>query len=63
MTRTTGGLQNLAAELNMPLVTLYGWMRRGRLDARRVSGQWVITADREERRRLRLRREQSDTRH
>ena len=56
-------LADLAAELNMPLVTLYGWMRRGRLEARRVSGQWVITADREERRRLRLRREQSDTRH
>lgn len=56
-------LADLAAELNMPLVTLYGWMRRGQLKARRVSGQWVVTADREERRRLRLRREQSDTRH
>ena len=56
-------LADLAAELNMPLVTLYGSMRRGQLKARRVSGQWVVTADREERRRLRLRREQSDTRH
>jgi DNA invertase Pin-like site-specific DNA recombinase len=56
-------LAELAAELKMPLVTLYGWMRRGWLKARRVSGQWVVTADRDERRRLRLRREGSDTRH
>lgn len=56
-------LADLAAELNMPLVTLYGWMRRGWLKARRVGGQWVVSADRHERRRLRLRREGADTRH
>jgi DNA invertase Pin-like site-specific DNA recombinase len=56
-------LADLAAELNMPLVTLYGWMRRGWLKARRVRGQWVVTADRDERRRLQIRRERPDTRH
>ena len=40
-------LADLAAQLNMPLVTLYGWMRRGWLKARRVRGQWVVTADRD----------------
>jgi hypothetical protein len=46
-------LADLANELDMPLVTLYGWLRRGWLTARRVHGQWVVTADRDERRRLR----------
>jgi len=51
-------LAELASELGMPLVTLYGWMRRGWLQARRVRGQWVVAADRGELRRLRqLRRD------
>jgi DNA invertase Pin-like site-specific DNA recombinase len=51
-------LADLAKELEMPLVTLYGWLRRGWLAARRVHGQWVVAADRDERRRLRrIRRE------
>src|SRR6266702_1363607 len=33
-------LADLAKELEMPLVTLYGWLRRGWLKARRVHGQW-----------------------
>jgi hypothetical protein len=49
-------LADLAKELDMPLVTLYGWLRRGWLSARRVHGQWVVAADRDERLRLRLRR-------
>lgn len=46
------GLADLANELGMPLVTLYGWLRRGWLTARRVNGQWVVAADRSELRRL-----------
>jgi DNA invertase Pin-like site-specific DNA recombinase len=56
-------LAELAKELNMPLVTLYGWMRRGWLKARRVRGQWIISADKDERRGLRQRRERPGTRH
>ena len=56
-------LAALAEELHMPVVTLYGWMRRGQLTARRVRGQWVVTADREQRRKLRQQREHPETRH
>jgi DNA invertase Pin-like site-specific DNA recombinase len=51
-------LAELADKLAMPLPTLYGWMRRGWLEARQVRGQWIIAADPNELRRLRrLRRE------
>ncbi|HYO57491.1 recombinase family protein [Archangium sp.] len=46
-------LADLARELEMPVVTLYGWIRRGWLKNRRVNGQCVALADREELRRLR----------
>jgi DNA invertase Pin-like site-specific DNA recombinase len=51
-------LSELAADLNIPIITLYGWLRRGWLKGRRVNGHWAIAADRRERRRLRdIRRE------
>ena len=46
-------LADLARELGMPQVTLYGWMRRGWIQAHRVGGQWLVAADRGELRRLR----------
>jgi hypothetical protein len=50
-------LGDLADELDMPLMTLYGWMRRGWIKAHRVRGQWAVTVNSQERRRLdRLRR-------
>jgi DNA invertase Pin-like site-specific DNA recombinase len=50
-------LTDLADELEMPWMTLYGWMRRGWLKAYRVRGQWAVAVPPEERRRLeRLRR-------
>jgi DNA invertase Pin-like site-specific DNA recombinase len=50
-------LGDLADELDMPLVTLYGWMRRGWIKAHRVRGRWAVTLTSQERRRLeRLRR-------
>jgi DNA invertase Pin-like site-specific DNA recombinase len=51
-------LADLAGELKMPLVTLYGWLRRGVIEARRIDGQWAVIAGKAELRRLRhLRRE------
>lgn len=38
-------LHDLATELEMPRVTLYGWLRRGWVTARRVRGSWVVRAD------------------
>jgi DNA invertase Pin-like site-specific DNA recombinase len=50
-------LGDLADELDMPLMTLYGWMRRGWIKAHRVRGQWAVTVTSQERHRLeRLRR-------
>jgi hypothetical protein len=46
-------LQDLADELEMNVVTLYGWMRRGWVKAQRVRGQWAILADKQECARLR----------
>jgi DNA invertase Pin-like site-specific DNA recombinase len=46
-------LKEVARELAMPVVTLYGWLERGWLRARRVRGQWVIVATAAELRRLR----------
>jgi DNA invertase Pin-like site-specific DNA recombinase len=46
-------LSDLADELEIPVVTLYGWLRRGWLKARRVRGQWAALATTQERRRLR----------
>lgn len=52
-------LAALAAELNMPQVTLYSWVRKGRLQARKTDeaqARWVIRADESEIKRLRERR-------
>lgn len=50
-------LVDLADDLEMPWMTLYGWMRRGWLKAYRVRGQWAAVVPPPERRRLeRLRR-------
>jgi hypothetical protein len=46
-------LAQLAAELRMPPVTLYGWMRRGWLKTRRVKGQRVALVGRDDLKRLR----------
>lgn len=57
-------LADLAKEIEMPAVTLYGWLTRGWLKTRRVNGQWVAIADRTELRRLRrLRREHAPVWH
>ncbi|WP_438027659.1 recombinase family protein [Sorangium sp. So ce233] len=51
-------IADLARELKMPVVTLHGWRRRGLVQARRIDGQWAVTADKVELQRLRrLRRE------
>ena len=51
-------LADLAKELDMPVVTMYGWHSRGLIMTKRVNGQWVAIADKTELRRLRqLRRE------
>jgi DNA invertase Pin-like site-specific DNA recombinase len=51
-------LADLARELKMPVVTLYGWVSRGLVQTRRIDGQRVVIADKAELRRLRrLRRE------
>jgi hypothetical protein len=50
-------LADLADEIEVPLVTLYGWMKRGWVKARRIDGRWAVRANADERRRLcRLRR-------
>ena len=46
-------LHDLAKELAMPRVTLYGWLRRGWLDAYTIRGIWAIRADSMELDRLR----------
>jgi DNA invertase Pin-like site-specific DNA recombinase len=51
-------LADLANELDMPVVTLYGWHKRSLIKTKRVNGQWIAIADKSELRRLRqLRRE------
>jgi hypothetical protein len=51
-------LADLAREMKMSRVTLYGWLCRGLVQARRIDGQWAVIADKVELRRLRrLRRE------
>jgi DNA invertase Pin-like site-specific DNA recombinase len=51
-------LADLARELKMPVVTLYGWVSRGVVQVRRIDGQSAVIADKDEMRRLRrLRRE------
>jgi hypothetical protein len=50
-------LADLADEIEVPLVTLYGWMKRGWIKAHQVDGRWAVRADADERKRLcRLRR-------
>jgi DNA invertase Pin-like site-specific DNA recombinase len=57
-------LADLAKELAMPSVTLYGWAMRGVLKTRRQHNQWVAIADAAELRRLRrLRRDRSSTKY
>jgi len=52
-------IADLAKELEMPVPTLYGWLRRGLLKSRLVRGQHVVTAGAKEIKRLaRLRRPQ-----
>jgi len=51
-------LADLARELKMPVVTLYGWIRRGWLKSQSVKGQRVAYAGRKELARLRKLREQ-----
>jgi DNA invertase Pin-like site-specific DNA recombinase len=51
-------LADLARELKMPVVTLYGWIRRRWLKSRSVKGQRVAYADRKELARLRKLRQQ-----
>lgn len=46
-------LADLADEIEVPLVTLYGWMKRGWLKVRRVDGRWAVRAGADERARLR----------
>jgi DNA invertase Pin-like site-specific DNA recombinase len=51
-------LSKLAAHLDVPLVTLYGWLRRGWLNAHQDRGLWVVQATDTELERLRgLRRQ------
>ena len=49
-------LAELAGELDMPLPTLYGWLRRGWISARRVHGRWVTRLDAKDLENLRERR-------
>jgi hypothetical protein len=48
----------LAAELDMPTVTIYNWIYRGWITARHAPGtrNWIITADEQQTRQLRERR-------
>jgi DNA invertase Pin-like site-specific DNA recombinase len=55
-------LSDLADDLEMPVVTLYGWLRRGWLKARHVRGQWAVLATAQERRRLRRLRDKHPNR-
>jgi len=45
-------IADLAGKLEMPVPTLYGWLRRGLLDSRLVRGQHVVFADAKEIKRL-----------
>jgi DNA invertase Pin-like site-specific DNA recombinase len=56
-------LADLAKELEMPVVTLYGWHSRGLIKTRRVNGQWIAIADKAELRRLRWLRRQHLSNH
>lgn len=46
-------LVDLARKLEMPWMTLYGWMRRGWIQTHRVNGQWAVVAGPRELQRLR----------
>jgi hypothetical protein len=58
-------LPELSYTLEMPHVTLYGWLQKGRLQARREPGsrQWLIWADAGELQRLRALRHAPRPRH
>jgi len=55
--RTEWTLNDLAIELDMPVVTLFSWLRKGLLDARRDGDgprlRWIVRADEVERAKLR----------
>ncbi len=38
-------LADLASELGMPTITLYGWLRRGWVKGRHISGKWAVAGD------------------
>jgi DNA invertase Pin-like site-specific DNA recombinase len=46
-------LSDLASELEMSSITLYGWVRRNWAKGSKVGGRWIVIADGKERRRLR----------
>jgi hypothetical protein len=56
-------LVDLAKELDMPVVTMYGSHSRGSIKTRRVNGQWVAIADKAELRRLRQVRQENTSYH
>ncbi len=51
-------LSDLAAELGMPTITLYGWLRRGWVKGRHINGRWAVVSDRREIQRYRQLRRQ-----
>jgi hypothetical protein len=54
-------LADLARELKMPVVTLYGWISRGLVQVRRLDGQTAVIADKAEMQRLRRLRRDNPT--
>lgn len=63
--RVEWSLSELAIELSMPMVTLYSWMRKGILNAKRADAgtptRWIVRADEAELARLRELRAQPRT--
>jgi hypothetical protein len=51
-------LSDLAAELGMPTITLYGWLRRGWVKGRHINGKWAVASARRELQRYRQLRRQ-----
>jgi DNA invertase Pin-like site-specific DNA recombinase len=51
-------LSDLATKLEMPTITLYGWLRRGWAKGRHINGRWAVASDHRELARLRQLRRQ-----
>jgi hypothetical protein len=51
-------LSDLAAKLEMPTITLYGWLQRGWAKGRHINGKWAVASGPQELRRLRQLRRQ-----